>query len=224
VEVEGVGGSGYLNGVTQVSAASDHTCALTGGTVKCWGDNGEGELGDAVTNHSGVTKDWLGNDFSPTPVAVSNITSATAIGSSKGEYSCALISGGTVKCWGQGGAGELGNGQNTDSFTPVQVSNITSASAAGGGEAYSCAVLSDGTVECWGSNEDGQLGNGTTTSSSSPVQVSGITSASAVDGAYDHTCALTGGTVKCWGDNYYGQLGNGEMGYSSVPVGVIGLP
>lgn len=225
VEVEGVGGSGYLNGVTQVSAAADHTCALTGGTLECWGDNGEGELGDGVTNHSGVTKDWWGNDFSPTPVAVSNITSATAIGSSKGEYSCALISGGTIECWGQGGAGELGNGLDTDSWTPVQVSNITSASAVGGGEVYSCAVLSGGTIECWGSNEYGQLGNGTTTSSSTPVQVSGITSASAVDGAYDHSCALiSDGTVECWGDNYYGQLGNGEMGYSSVPVGVIGLP
>jgi alpha-tubulin suppressor-like RCC1 family protein len=218
-------GTTALANVTQVSAADDHTCALTGGTVKCWGDNGEGELGDGVTNHSGVTKDWLGNDFSPTPVAVSNITNATAIGTSKGEYSCALISGGTIECWGQGGAGELGNGLNTDSFTPVQVSNITSASAVGGGEVYSCAVLSGGAVECWGSNEYGQLGNGTTTSSSTPVQVGGITSASAVDGAYDHSCALiSGGTVECWGDNYYGQLGNGEMRYSPTPVGVIGLP
>ncbi len=219
-------GTTALTNVTQVSAADDHTCALiSGGTIECWGDNGEGELGDGVTNHSGVTKDWLGNDFSPTPVAVSNITNATAIGTSKGEYSCALISGGTVECWGQGGAGELGNGLDTDSWTPVQVSNITSASAVGGGEAYSCAVLSDDTVECWGSNEYGQLGNGTKTSNSTPVQVSGITSASAVDGAYAHSCALiSDGTVECWGDNYYGQLGNGEMRYSPVPISVIGLP
>ena len=224
VEVEGVGGSDYLNGVTQVSAAADHTCALTGGTVKCWGDNGEGELGDGVHAHGNGTDIWT-NDYSPTPVAVSNITNATAIGTSKGEYSCALISGGTIECWGQGGAGELGNGLDTDSWTPVQVSNITSASAVGGGEVYSCAVLSDDTVECWGSNEYGQLGNGTKTSSSTPVQVSGITSASAVDGAYSHSCALiSDGTVECWGDNYYGQLGNGEMRYSPIPVGVIGLP
>ncbi len=214
--------SGITN-ATQVSAGGLHTCALLSDqTVKCWGYNGDGELGDGVTNH-GAT-DFQGLDTSPTPVTVSGITNATQI-SAGGQHTCALLSGGTVVCWGDNWAGQLGNGTTTDSPTPVRVSGITNATQISAGFSHTCALLSDGTVMCWGWNWEGQLGNGTTTENSpTPVQVSGITNATQISAGSDHTCALlTGGTVRCWGDNLYGWLGNGTTTNSPTPVPVSGV-
>jgi len=104
-------------------------------------------------------------------VAVSGITTATAIAAGIGHHTCALLSGGSVECWGYNGDGELGNGTTTDSSTPVAVSGITTATAIAAGGFHTCALLSGGSVKCWGDNSYGELGNGTGTNSSVPVAV-----------------------------------------------------
>ncbi|MEK7414298.1 MAG: putative Ig domain-containing protein, partial [Planctomycetota bacterium] len=90
-------------------------------------------------------------------------------------HTCALMSKGTVWCWGYNGYGQLGNGTITSSSTPVMVSGITTATAIAAADLHTCAVLNNGTVQCWGYNVYGQLGNGTTTVYSSiPVPVIGL--------------------------------------------------
>ncbi|MBU6154397.1 MAG: hypothetical protein KGP28_08870, partial [Bdellovibrionales bacterium] len=115
---------------------------------------------------------------------------------------------GSVRCWGYNRDGQLGNGSNQNSPTPVTVSGLTNAIAVSAGGNHTCALIGDGSVRCWGYNRDGQLGNGSNQNSPTPVTVSGLTNAIAVSAGGTHTCAIeSGGSVKCWGDGSSGQTG-----------------
>ena len=207
--------SGLSFGIASIFAGGYHTCALTSsGGIKCWGRNNCGQFGNGNKTDSNV------------PVDVSGLSSGISAISAGRYHTCALTSDGGVKCWGDNYSGQLGNGNNTDSNVPVDVSGLSSGvSAISAGDYHTCA-LSSGGVKCWGYNEYGQLGNGNNTDSNVPVDVSGLSSGvSAISaGGYGHTCGLlTSGGVKCWGRNNYGQLGNGNNTDSNVPVDVSGL-
>jgi hypothetical protein len=152
-----------ISDATQISAGSYSTCALLStGSIDCWGHDYYGELGNGITHTD-----------SQIPVAVSGITNAAEI-TEGDDYSCALLSTGSIDCWGWNQFGELGDGLNTDSAVPVAVSGITDARQTSAGLYAACAVLTDSSVHCWGDNGDGALGNGTTTASNVPVTVSGL--------------------------------------------------
>ena len=221
--------SGTCRTVKAIATGSSSACALlSGGTVECWGYNGDGELGDGT---SVGPETCSGDACSKTPV-VSALSGATAVAAGASGYFCGSLQDGKVECWGEGASGVLGNGTTTSSSSPVAVSALSGATAlatshnpGGGADGFSCALLSGGTVECWGFNNFGQLGNGTMTSSSStPVAVSGLNGVTAIATGFNSACALlSGGAVECWGDNTYGELGNGTTTSSSTPVAVSGL-
>jgi len=156
--------SGLSSGVIAISAGYYHTCALLNtGAVKCWGLNTYGELGDGTTTTSS------------TPVNVSTLSSGVSAISAGGYQTCALLSTGAVKCWGQNTNGQVGDGSTTQRNSPVDVSGLTSGvTTISAGYLHSCAVLSTGVIKCWGLNSTGQLGDASTTQRTSPVDVSGI--------------------------------------------------
>ena len=219
-----------LSNVTAIAAGAVHTCALiSGGTVECWGYNGDGELGNATST--------LCNGFdkcSSTPAPVSGLSGvmAIAIGAEHGaNHTCALLGNGSVECWGYDGDGELGNGTVTvtspyGSATPGLVSNVTTAiSITALGEA-ACALLSGGSVKCWGNNDNGELGDGTTNASPIPVAVSKLTDAVALSvGSTAAPCVpcARAAPACCWGRSGNGELGAGSRKLtSSRPLAISG--
>jgi alpha-tubulin suppressor-like RCC1 family protein len=230
VQVKGVGGSGNLSGVSQISAGNSHTCAVkSDGSVFCWGYNFEGELGNNSDVDSLTPVQVVGVDAIGFLAGVSQIEGG-------GYHTCALKSDNSVFCWGYGGSGELGNGDTADSLTPVQVVDVGGIGNLGGvsqlsvGESSSCAMKADGTIFCWGWNMDGQLGDDSTTDSSTPVQVVGVGGSGNFTGGIQlavggyHACAIkSDGSVFCWGDNGSDQLGDNSNADSSAPVQVRGV-
>jgi alpha-tubulin suppressor-like RCC1 family protein len=139
---------------------------------------------------------------------------------------CALLTDGTIRCWGEGHWGTLGNGSTKDSSVPVVVSGIANAVAIAVGVDHACALLEDGTIQCWGHGIESLV----------PKAVPGIANAVAItavgstdgDASPGHDCALLRDrTVMCWGENTLGQLGDGTeaatTAYSPVPVVVSGV-
>lgn len=136
--------------------------------------------------------------------------------------SCAVIDDGTIRCWGDNRARQLGAGSTDDeSVTPLAVVGIDDAVEVEVGYELACARHEGGTVSCWGNNTNGRLGDGTEDDRETPVAVSGLTDVVDVEVGLYITCALKDdGTEWCWGR--MADIGNGFEG-SMVPVQVDGL-
>jgi alpha-tubulin suppressor-like RCC1 family protein len=163
-------GTTPLTGVATLTSGDSHTCALkTDGTVRCWGYNGSGQLGDGTT----VSKS--------TPTTVPSLVGVSAI-SGGVDHSCAMQTDGTVRCWGYNGGGQLGDGTTVNKSSPVAVPSILSlaniltgvrVAAIASGYTHTCALKTDGAVRCWGANSYGQIGDGTTVQKLVPTAVAG---------------------------------------------------
>ena len=206
--------TGFEN-VVAIAAGDDHSLAVkSDGTVWAWGLNDQGELGTGSTTPS----------TSYEPVQVANLTDVIAVAGGGYKFSLALKEDGTVWAWGYNQWGQLGNGTNTPSSVPVEVSNLSGITsiAVHGGQGHAMALRNDGTVWCWGYNLFGQLGNGTNADSNVPVQVSGLTDVVAISCGHGYSMARKNdGTVWGWGDNQHGQLGIGVFAgtyYSPVQM------
>jgi len=198
--------------VVQVASGNAFTCyVLVDSSVKCFGANGSGQVGDGTTTTRA------------TPVATSGLRGVRSIDAGD-AFACALMIDGTVKCWGNNGSGQLGLGNTTSQSTPQTVPGLTNVISLDTGASHACAVISGGTVKCWGMGGSGQIGNGATTNQSAPTAVSAISTAVSVSAGGSHSCAvLTTGGVRCWGLNTSGQLGNASSISTNAPVGPLNL-
>lgn len=160
-------------------------------------------------------------------------TPGVAVGISAGHsHVLALLSGGSVRAWGDNTYGQLGDGTNMARSEAVAVNGLAGATAVSASARHSLALLSDGTIKAWGHNAYGQLGDGTSIDRDAPVNVVGIANAIAVASGfsgsrrvegYHSVAVLSDGTVMAWGDNEYGQLGTGSNINANSPVAVVGI-
>lgn len=208
-----------------ITAGLYHSCIIgADGRPYCWGHGGEGRLGNGSTNGSSVPVAVL----LPSSVLVRHIAAGM-------EHTCAAGLDGRAYCWGNGGAGQLGNSATGHSLTPVAASLASSLNgkrvqlvAAANG--YSCGLTTDGMLHCWGDNAHGRLGNNTTSASSVAVAVTPTVPKEALSkrivqeisqGQGGSTCAiLFDGWAYCWGANNAGQLGNGTTTFAQQPTPV----
>jgi cysteine-rich repeat protein len=210
-----------------VKIGYSHACAiLQGGKLKCWGENEFGQLGIGSTEDKGDAMGEMGDNLPAVDLGAGQIPIAVELGA---QQTCALLQGGTVKCWGHfqflglGGTANRGDdpGEMGDNLPAVDLGTGMTAVAISAGASHTCALLNNGTMKCWGFNVYGPLGLGDqegrgddpgemgdnlpAVDLGSGATVAGIAAGSA------HTCALlSDGGVKCWGFNFGGALGLGD--------------
>jgi len=152
VQVEGIDGTNAI----AVSVATNyyHTCVvLNTGAIKCWGENYTGQLGDGTTDTSNTPVDVFEMDGS---------TNHAVMVSTNLLHTCALLSTGAAKCWGDNTYAELGDGTYDSATSPVHVvgfdgSNDQSINISSG-YTHSCLQTTTGDLKCWGSNASGAIG------------------------------------------------------------------
>jgi hypothetical protein len=157
-----------LSNVTAISAGENHSLALLeGGTVKTWGGNYNGQLGNGST---------IGSDV---PVTVSGLSGVTAV-SAGSEFSLALLATGGVEAWGFNEFGQLGDGiqcaagDDCHSDAPEPVSNLSEVTAISAGSEHGLALLANRSIMAWGIGRYGELGDWLTETASTPVAVFGL--------------------------------------------------
>ena len=179
------------------------------GSVRCWGDNATGELGDGSTSDSHRPVSVVGMD-----------THATWV-SAGGNYTCGVRAG-VAKCWGYNMNGQLGDGSTSERDTPRRVSGLGHQTRVVNAGLYAtCALVKtqrDNAAFCWGANVYGDLGDGSTDPSPVPVPVKGMRSGvTSIVPYYNTTCAVQAGSAKCWGYNIYGMVGDGSTKERHAP-------
>lgn len=182
---------------TDIDIFRNHTCGITTeGAAKCWGRNNHGQLGNGTFEDSNIPVQVTGLDHGVKSIAVGF------------KHSCAITADDTVKCWGSGTDGALGNRRSSDSSVPVDVKTDERFSKITLGAHYSCGITTTRAAKCWGRNEHGQLGVGDTGGELSPAQVEGLTSGvTDIEASNTTACAVQDNKAYCWGYNYRFNVG-----------------
>lgn len=214
--------------VVEVALGTYHVCARSAaGQVRCWGSNQFGQLGFVVAEN-------VGDEEGELPVADVDLGGIAVQISAGGNFNCALMQGGAVRCWGLGENAQLGLG-NTDTIgdgpgemPPPPVDLGGPAIQVVAAESHACALMSGGAIRCWGNGQFGVLGTGVAdfvgdVPGDLPPDAAIVGGpALAVWSEWGHACALLPGpALRCWGSNMFGELGLGhtdDIGDDELPT------
>lgn len=199
-----------------LAAGQYHACAvLESGQLRCWGANGNGQLGQGNETN-------IGDNPGEVPVAVDLGPGRTAVAVAAGSaFTCALLDNRQVKCFGQNDQGQLAQGNENDwgddiGERTVAVPLTRPAVAIATTDDSACAILDTGELRCWGDGDEGQLMQGNSDnvgddSGETTVAVAQGRDVRAISGGRAHYCAIyDDDSLHCWGDSADGQLGLGR--------------
>jgi alpha-tubulin suppressor-like RCC1 family protein len=214
----------------QVAAGRLHTCAvLDDDTVKCWGNGVNGALGLGWMDSRGDNANEMGDKLPAVDLGTNRTAKSIGLGS---NHSCAWLDNNTVKCWGSGADGQLGQGntasrgnnanQMGNNLPAIDFGANRTVAALSVGHSSNCVILDDGTTKCWGQNVYGQLGRGHQINLGSATGQmgnnlgtadfgGGLTAKTVYAGTFSFCAVLNDGAVKCWGLNSGGTLGLGDQ-------------
>ena len=215
-----------------LATGAAHTCVvLDNDAVKCWGLNDDGQLGLGDTNARGDGAGEMGDALPAVSLGLGAGVRVVAIAAGD-AHSCVLLSSGAVQCWGAGGNGRLGSGNENSrgdeagemgaSLPNVDLGAGRTAKAISVGAAHTCVIRDLNDVVCWGVGATGRLGTGAEDdigdgagemgAGLTAVPLGAGRTAVAVSAGATHTCAvLNNNTVKCWGGGANGRLGTGNQ-------------
>ena len=229
-------------GSTAVSVGKDFACAVVSSSVKCWGDNSQGQLGQGNTTATSGA------------VTVNGITDVKVLSAGE-QFACVLNHSGTSFCWGDNSKNQIApTAQDQTTRVPT---TFTSAADITSGASYVCVLLLDANIKCLGDNAKAQ--SAYLLSSADPLGPIGIGNLVKVSTGSNTTCAIdaagnlycwganvptltpgqtftdvsvgsvsacavaTSGSVLCWGSNGSSQLGDGTNKSTLVPTSVLGF-
>ena len=211
-----------------IDAGFAHTCAvLDNGALKCWGNGGDGRLGYGSTLSRGLSNGEMGDQLPPIDLGTGRSAVEVALGK---FHTCAVLDDFSVKCWGLGDHGRLGQGDTRsrgvqqgemgDDLPAVDLGTGRTALHVAAGERYTCVVLDDGAVKCWGGGSGYAYGD-TSTRGNNPDEMgdnlpivdlgTGRTAVQIRAGDFHICVLLDDATLDCWGISFFtGRLGYGH--------------
>lgn len=212
--------------VKAIAAGATHTCVIAArsSSVRCWGANAAGQLGDGTT-----TRRLRATNAQSVGGATIAGAKSIALGST---HSCVVVgSTNAVRCWGANNTGQVGDGTTTRRTRAVPTKTSTGIALTGvatvtAGSQFTCARLASGAGRCWGANGSWQLGDGSATTRLRAVGVAGISAIRSMAAGASHVCvraASVASGVACWGSNGSGQLGGGTTGIRAQATSVVAL-
>ena len=213
----------------RIAAGMSHTAViLDDGSVKAWGSNTYGQLGQGNSTTLGDGAGEMGDNLSAVDLGAGRTAVAIAAGD---NHTAVILDDGNVKVWGQNTYGQLGQGNTIqigdgssemgDNLSAVDLGTGRTAVAIAAGGSNTAVILDDGSVKVWGFNNLGQTGQGNTNTIGDDSNEMGDnllavnlgTGKTAIDiavGQYHTVVILNDSTIKAWGNNSYGQLGQGN--------------
>ena len=214
-----VEGTCHVKALSVAVGAASVCAVFVDGQVRCWGTSLYGEIADGQIRSAGETV--------LVPTAVMGISNAIAVAAGSHHY-CAVLSDGTVSCWGDNSSRQLGIDLYSKAYVPIAVAGLTGAKAVAAGTSHTCVLLSDSTVRCWGASNSGQLG--VIGGNPATPQAPNLTGVKAIAAGGGHNCVImSSGEVRCWGANISGELGNASSGgidpqtVTALPIAATGV-
>jgi alpha-tubulin suppressor-like RCC1 family protein len=190
-----------------LAAGREHTCALSGRIVLCWGSNASGQLG---------ADDPRAREHRITGIELTALSAGD-------EHTCGIAADGRVLCWGANDRGQLGDGSTRRHARPEPIAAQGKFTSVAAGGRHTCALRQDGVVLCWGDNWSGQVGSDMIESIPQPSELGGGRHFAQIAAGARHTCALDNrGAAWCWGANGAGQLGDGGRRQRNRAAAVVG--